>query len=402
MSADNNPANPAKAPAKKRRRLGCLMVLALALVGLFFALPGIVDRVANRTRDPGPYAVSAAARKLHEGLFVADLHADSLLWDRELSKRGRHGHVDLPRMREGGLDLQTFTIVTKVPNWPGLEGQRPPMDLAVKALAMSQGWPAETWSDLEARALYQVRRLKALERGSQGGFRVITGKVGLRAFLKDRQANKELRAGLLGIEGAHCLDELAAFDRVARAGVQIVGLVHMFDNRWAASAHGVSKAGLTDEGAEAVRRMEGLGLIIDLAHSSEETIDEVLAIASRPVLVSHTGLRGHHASPRNLSDRQAKAIAAAGGLIGVGFWPEAAGGDRLADVVGALKYGIGLVGVDRVALGSDFDGAVPSPINCAGLPKLTEALLSAGLSPEDIGKVMGENLRRFLLENLKD
>jgi membrane dipeptidase len=128
----------------------------------------------------------------------------------------------------------------------------------------------------------------------------------------------------------------------------------------------------------------------------------VLAMASRPVVVSHTGVKGTCDNRRNLSDAQLRAVAANGGLVGIGFWETAMCGKDAADIAKAARYVAGLVGVDHVALGSDFDGAVPVPFDATGLVTLTEALLAAGFSPEDTAKVMGGNEVRFFLENLPE
>ena len=125
-------------------------------------------------------------------------------------------------------------------------------------------------------------------------------------------------------------------------------------------------------------------------------------MATRPVVVSHTGVKGTCDNRRNLSDEQLRAIAANGGLVGIGYWETAVCGKDAASIARAIKYAAGVIGVDHVALGSDFDGAVPTPFDATGLVKLTEALLAAGFSPEDIAKVMGGNEIRFFMENLPD
>ncbi|HBP21666.1 MAG TPA: peptidase M19, partial [Planctomycetes bacterium] len=184
------------------------------------------------------------------------------------------------------------------------------------------------------------------------------------------------------------------------AGVRMIGPTHFFDNEVGGSAHGEAQGGLSPFGVEVVARLDELGILIDLAHSSPAVIEDVLKLGKRPPLVSHTGLRGVVESPRNLSDEQAKAIAAKGGVIGVGFWKTATGGEDLAAIVRSIRYLIDLVGVEHVALGSDFDGSVTTPFDVRGLPLVTEALLKAGLSEEEVAGVMGENLLRVLGEQL--
>lgn len=141
-------------------------------------------------------------------------------------------------------------------------------------------------------------------------------------------------------------------------------------------------------------------MIVDLAHASPQTIDEALAVATRPVVVSHTGVKGTCDSIRNLSDRQLLAVAHNGGLIGIGYWPEATCGNDAAAAARAVRYAANLVGADHVALGSDFDGSVQEPFDTSGLVQLTDALLAQGFTPGEIQDIMGGNALRFFLQNL--
>ena len=111
-----------------------------------------------------------------------------------------------------------------------------------------------------------------------------------------------------------------------------------------------------------VRRMEARGLLVDVAHASAATIADVLDLATHPVVASHTGVRGTCDNVRNLTDDQLRGIAATGGLIGIGFWDTATGGTDAASIARAIRYAADLVGVEHVALGSDFDGAVMVPL----------------------------------------
>jgi len=141
-------------------------------------------------------------------------------------------------------------------------------------------------------------------------------------------------------------------------------------------------------------------MLVDVAHASAATVDDVLAMAARPVVASHTGLRGTADNARNLTDMQARDIAETGGVIGIGFWPTACGGDDVAAIARAIQYAVGIAGTEHVALGSDFDGAVPVPFDATGLVRLTDALIDAELSDDDIAKVMGSNVRRLLADVL--
>ena len=175
---------------------------------------------------------------------------------------------------------------------------------------------------------------------------------------------------------------------------------HFFDNDIGGSAHGVAKGGLTDKGREMIRRMEAKKMIVDVAHASPRTIDDVLAIATRPVVVSHTGVKGTCDNTRNLSDDQLKAIAQTGGVIGIGFWDTAVCGTDAKAIAKALRYTADLVGVDHVALGSDNDGAVTAPFDITGVVEITDALMQEGFNDEDIAKIMGGNTLRVLKELL--
>ncbi|HEX5707520.1 MAG TPA: membrane dipeptidase, partial [Pyrinomonadaceae bacterium] len=141
-------------------------------------------------------------------------------------------------------------------------------------------------------------------------------------------------------------------------------------------------------------------ILIDLAHASEATLDDVLALATRPVVVSHTGLRGVCPNARNLSDEHARRVAATGGLIGVGFWPTATCGREAASIARSIRYATNLVGVRHVALGSDFDGTVATPFDATGLVQITDALLAEGFNEDEIKLIMGENVLRLLSETL--
>ena len=143
-------------------------------------------------------------------------------------------------------------------------------------------------------------------------------------------------------------------------------------------------------------------MIVDLAHASEKTFADVITMATRPVVVSHAGVRGTCDNGRNLSDDQLRAVARTGGVVGIGYWDIATCGTDAAAVARAIRYTVNVTGIAHVALGSDFDGAVATPFDATGLVQVTDALLAAGFSDEDTGKAMGGNEIRFLLENLPD
>ena len=141
-------------------------------------------------------------------------------------------------------------------------------------------------------------------------------------------------------------------------------------------------------------------MLVDLAHASAATIDDTLAIARRPVVASHTGVRAVADSIRNLSDDQLRGIAGTGGLVGIGFWPTACGGDVADWIARSITHAVDVAGIEHVALGSDWDGAVPVPFDATGIVEVTEALLRARLGEAEVAAVMGGNVVRLLLETL--
>jgi membrane dipeptidase len=189
---------------------------------------------------------------------------------------------------------------------------------------------------------------------------------------------------------------------VADAGFRMISPAHFTDTVFGGSAHGAVRGGLTALGHEMVRRMEARGVLLDVAHASAATIDDALEISTRPVIASHTGLRGVLDNARNLSDAHLAGIAATGGLVGIGFWPTACGGDDAHAIARSIAHAVERVGIEHVALGSDWDGAVPVPFDAAGVVRLTDALLEAGLDEPAIRAVMGENVLRVLAMALPD
>ena len=180
----------------------------------------------------------------------------------------------------------------------------------------------------------------------------------------------------------------------------MVAPTHFFDNEFAGSAHGMEKGGLTERGRELIGRLERASIAVDVAHASARTIDDVLAMAARPVLASHTGVRGMADNARNLSDDQLRGIAATGGMVGIGFWPTACGGEDAASIARSIAHAAGVVGVDHVGLGSDFDGAVPVPFDATGVVLVTDALLAEGFDEAAIGRIMGGNAVDLLARTL--
>jgi len=386
-----------------RRRPVQITLLVLCIAAAFFVqIPRLVDENQNKLVKKPPYTAPERALNLHKELTIADLHADSLLWGRDLLERSTYGQVDIPRLADGNVALQVFSLPTKSPHGLNIESNEDKND-DIFWLAVVDRWPPATWKSLTKRALYQARRLHQFADGSYGGFVVIESAADLSSYLERRRLNGRLTAGLLSIEGAHALDgKLENLDVLYRAGYRMMSPSHFFDNDIGGSSAGVHKTGLTERGREWVRQMEARHMIVDLAHASAKTIEDVLSIATRPVVVSHTGVKGTCDNNRNLSDDQIRAVAAKGGLIGIGYWVTATCGTDARAIVKAMRYVSDRVGVEHVALGSDFDGAVTAPFDTTGLVEITDAMLAAGYTEQEIRMIMGENVVSFLKVNLPE
>lgn len=371
--------------------IGLMVVMAATMCILRFGVLTHIDATENRVLATGPYSVSEQARAVHDSAFVADLHADSLLWKRDLLKRNARGHVDFPRLRDGGVDLQVFSVVTKVSKDRTYDANTGDKD-SLPILFIAAWRPPTTWFDLKARALVQARELRILAENSE-----------LSLVLRRADLSKDGIKGLLSLEGMHALGgKEGALAELHAAGFRMMGLVHFFDNDVAGSAHGVDKYGLTEFGRLLIPRMESLGITIDLAHASPAAIEEVLDIATRPVVVSHAGVQATCPGQRTLSDAQLRRIAENGGVVGIGYWKGAVCDVSVRGIVDAMLHVISVAGIDHVGLGSDYDGTTTTPFDTAGLPLLTEALLEAGLSTEDVARLLGGNVRRVLAANLPE
>ncbi len=375
----------------KRLGIGFGVFAALFAVFFFTGLAPLADLLLNGVQVKDLPRVDVEAERLHRSLTVVDWHSDALLWNRDVLGRHEAGHVDVPRLREGGVAIQAFTIVTKVPRLAGLDGNAEDTD-DISLLVAAQRWPLKAWGSLLQRALLQAGRLEDSERRSAGKFKILRTQADLTAFLARREVDPSLVSGILGLEGSHALeDDLKNIDVLFDAGLRMMAPAHFFDNGLGGSAHGIAKGGLTELGREYVRRLEAKKIIIDLAHASPKLMEEVLAMATRPVVVSHTGVAGTCDNPRNLTDAQLRKVAAGGGLVAIGFWDTATCGIDAAAIVKAIRYTANLIGVDHVALGSDFDGTITAPFDARGMPLITEALLKDGFSELQVGKIMGGN-----------
>lgn len=380
----------------KTKWLWALAAIMIALLAFFALAPGIIERGMNKVVATTLPTVTPQTRQLHATLQIADLHEDTLLWKRSLLTRSAQGQVDLPRLQQGNVALQVFSSVTKTPKGQNYDGNSADTD-NITLLAVAQLQPVRTWTSLLERSLFHAQKLDRAAAASDGRLRVVRTAADLDGLLADRAAGRAIVGGLLSIEGLQNMEgKLANIDRLHAAGFRMAGLTHFFDNELAGSMHGVAKGGLTPLGRQTIRRMEQLGMIVDIAHASHRSVAEILAMARRPVVSSHGGVQAVCKVNRNLSDAEIRGVARTGGVIGIGYWDAAICGTEPARVAAAIAHVRDLVGIDHVGLGSDFDGAVTTGFDTAQLVHVTQALVDRGFTPDEIRKVMGGNVLRVL------
>ena len=379
--------------------IGCTVSLGV----LWQTGPQLIDDTVNPITSTSPLPPITAAQNLfHQSLTIVDFHADSLLWSyRNLNLRSSSGHVDIPRLLEGNVAIQAFTIVTKSPKNMNFESNVNTSD-SLTLLGLVQQWsPALIFggNNLLARAIFQCQQLHTFSKLSNNQLVVLKNQIDLRNYLLHRKQHPgKTTAGVLGIEGMHALEgKLENIDKLYDEGVRMMAPVHFFDNKLGGSAHGVTKYGLTEFGKLVIRKMEAKSMILDVAHSSTLLLDDIILFAERPFVVSHTGVRGTCNNTRNLADTHIESIALLGGMISIAYFDQAVCGTSVKHIVDAIKYVRDLVGIDYVGLGSDFDGSVEVAFDTSKLNRLTSFLLDdGGFSKEDVKKVMGGNALRLL------
>lgn len=375
------------------------LVLIFLAAGMF-AAPGVVGWKYNRVRNPPPYEVPAETTELHRRLLIADLHADTLLWGRDILRQSGAGHVDVPRLQHANISLQVFSVVTTAPRKLNIERNAASSDM-VRYLAMVEGWPPQTWNSPKERALHQADQLQKAESNSHGSLTILRTRSDVTKFVASRGPCQI--GAILATEGTQPLEgKVENLDDLYAAGFRMMSPTHFTDTEIASSASGIRKGGLTVLGKRWVRLMEAKSMLIDLAHASPATIRDITAIAAKPVLVSHTGVKSTCNNNRNLSDDELRAVARTGGVVGIGYWEAAVCGRDTAAIVRAMQHAVSVIGIEHVALGSDFDGATTMPFDVTGLPLVTDALRKARFSEHDIGLIMGGNVIRLLSENLPE
>ncbi|WP_276495941.1 dipeptidase [Pontibacter litorisediminis] len=363
-------------------------------------------------------------KQLHKEAIVVDTHNDVLIsvmegLDIGTDLRGRT-HSDLSRFREGGVDAQFFSV-----------------------------WSDET-GDFKY-AVQQIDSLEAIVKRYPDQLLLATDVAGIEQAVQEGKM-----AALIGVEGGHMIDnDLQKLDQLYNRGARYLTLTWNNSTPWASSAADEasgkmpkSKRGLKGIGKQVVTRMNELGMLVDLSHVGEKTFWDVMAVTKKPVLVSHSCVHSINPIPRNLTDKQIKAVAKNGGVIHLNFfsdfldpefrnriksfesahkqesdslmsagWKKDAVMDYLADaypedvkhirpplkaLIDHVDHIVKLVGVDYVGLGSDFDGITSAPQELDGVqdfPVITRELLARGYSEADVKKILGENFLRVFRAN---
>ena len=446
----------------KQDVIGLTTILVVAFGALLAsgALATHFDNKLNATRQVKLPEVSEEARRLHRSSFIVDLHADTMLWDRNLLERSLRGHVDLPRLNDGNIALQVFAAVTKTPDKNPAPKNADPNENETDCvsgdgnnflknttflLQVAQLRPFSVWVDLKDRALFQANRLRSFAADSNGDLQIVEDVDDLRTLVQARASGKSGPTGaLIALEGAHWLGEEGQEDvekvkkgvkELFDAGFRMLAPTHRFDNALGKASEGCrtdkSSGPYTKAGEEFLKAVNGSNIVLDLAHASDAAIAYAASDANGPVVISHTGLREHcRRQPNNICDiarnmrnDEIQAIARTGGVVGLGIWVEAAG-RTMKDVADSFVAAYDALNetafraemqaknpdydpFDHIALGSDFDGAVKTPIDSAGLPYLTQALMKRRnangdrvFSDEAIRRIYGANACRVFATRL--
>lgn len=384
----------------KKIALTLLGLIAIALAAFLIFGPAWFEKKTNMVDGKPLPAITAEAQRLHDSLMIVDLHGDTLLWKRKITDSADYGHIDLKRMQAGNVGLQIFSSVTKTPRGQNYDSNSADSD-NITLLAITQLQPVRTWFSLLERQLYHAGKLDRAVKDSAGAMATISNAADVDGLVDFRSRDKGPIGVLFSAEGLQTLEgERANLKKLYASGMRMAGLVHFFDNELAGSMHGEKKGGLTKFGRTIVRDMEQMGMIVDIAHSSHATVADILEMARRPVVSSHGGVQAVCGVNRNLTDAEIRGVAATGGVIGLGYWDGAMCDTDPATVAKAAKHVRDLVGIEHVALGSDFDGAVTTRFDTSGVVQITQALMDAGFDEPEIRAVMGLNALRVIKAGL--
>jgi len=387
-------------------KLACFSV-AMAIV-VFLLMP-----MSSLSRASSGDSISEQARKVHFSSIVLDTHIDvtpKLQTSWKFDEEHKEGHIDLPRMKKGGLNALFFSIY----------------------MAGTVTGPKAVNDAIE--------RIAAVHRLAEQ----MPDQVALCVTADDvRKAHKQGKiAALMGMEGGHMINNsLAVLRMYAELGVRYLTLTHSVNVDWADSSGDKPKHnGLTDFGKDVVRELNRLGVMVDISHVADKTFWDAIEVSKAPMIASHSSCRAISGHARNMTDDMIKALAAKGGVIQINYldqfidndlfqysqksqslmrglqqkYPGRENLDRRREevakqfgpapkaswekIVEHIDHAVKLVGADHVGLGSDFDGgSMPAGMeDCTQLPKITEALMRKGYATSDIKKILGENTLRLL------
>ena len=376
------------------KRLLKIIVVALIVIRLIgWQIERLINRVDRSKPLPKP---SQKALELHRNNPVADVHNDTILCERDFTKRSTIGHIDLPRAAEAGVNLLVFAAATQIPIGINPEQTDDSKPDVLNFVYGSRFSPQAIMTPFE-RALYQSKRLHSLATQSHGRMHVVRNQKDL-----DLAETGRSLGAVLGFEGAQAVgDRVENINRLFDAGYRVAGYCHFIDNLYAYSKHGANRGGLTPMGYRLTERCVELGMVLDLAHLSAAGVGDALKITSDlPLMVSHTGLKSHVDNNRTIVDALAIEIAKRGGLIGIGFWEDVVKDNSPEAIVDGIQYASDLLGEDHVCFGSDFDGAIRPSFDISELPVLTHIMLERGMSEAVVKKVIGGNVMRFFKEVL--
>ncbi len=363
-------------------------------------------------------------KQIHQDLIVVDGHNDviveSILPGKDIGKRIKTGHTDLPRLKEGGVDVQVFAVWSDDKKWK---------------------------KNAYKHANDQIDALEKLIANNPDKIELAKSSADIERINKDGKI-----VALIGIEGGNMIEErLDYLETLYNRGARYLTLTWNYNLPWVTAAAMEVKTkdkkgkGLTAHGKDIIRKMNELGMMVDLSHAGEQTFYDVLSITSKPVLVSHSNAAALTPHYRNLKDAQLEALKKNGGVVGVNFYSEFLDSNypkrvkklyykthkkdstnkeiSVGKMYGALSakqkheanapfenvlkhidHLVAKAGIDHVAIGSDFDGIESPPQELEDVtkfPVLTKALLERGYSKEDVAKIMGLNFLRVLKENEK-
>jgi membrane dipeptidase len=356
-------------------------------------------------------ALSAGAQSIGIDTHI-DVAQRVLIEGVDLTQRLKDGMVDIPRLREGGMNAPFFSLW--VPTfYKGSEAVRRTLDLRDAMQSLLDKHPEQIQLAVSAADIERITK---------------AGRI----------------AAVLSLEGGHQIaDDLAVLRMYQRMGIRAMTLTHFRNNNWAdSSTDKPQHNGLTDFGKQVVREMNRIGMIVDISHVADKTFYDAVAVSTKPVLATHSSCRALNDMPRNMTDDMLRAVARNGGVVSINFYPgflsprdaEAARKNigkqasqepdltgaaldeyarkghleslqlkpalaTIDDVVAHIDHAVKVAGIDHVGIGSDFDGMekVPRGLeDISKMPKLATALKKKGYSDSDIQKIWSGNVLRLI------